>query len=221
MAIKNKKKIAVIVLVLLVFVALIVAGVIVNNKAKNNKETNNLIKDTEEKLADINAKELEEKIIEKLKNSDLNIIKQVDNLGLMTIFGDGVNFEDYITASMVCYKEDEIIGAVEIPCFKIESDNGKFKNIEYTDFVLDENIIDEVIKEVFKEEYDIDIQILGNSKYNEYFNDIKSGEGEIYYYDDNFFLSIYSIVSGIEVEYGDAVYSPMLSYNMKTFGLDF
>ena len=149
------------------------------------------------------------------------------------MFNEGVTFEGYTCVSMLCFKggiaENNIVGAVEIPCFKITSDSdGKFQNIEYTtDAMINTgSIIHEAIEDVFKDEYDIDLTVVGNSKYNKKFNEFaKDGEytnkGDVYIDDENFFLGILGQISGRDFEYGMNVDDNMKEYKTVTFGLEF
>ena len=93
-----------------------------------------------------------------------------------------------------------MLGAVEIPCFKINTDkDGKFKSIEYTDMVLEEDIIAPVVEKVFENKYGIKMKIEGNDKYNKTFNSFLkeskyTNEGEIYYIDEKFMAGVISII---------------------------
>ena len=95
--------------------------------------TNMKISETEEKLSQINAEELNSKLIEELEKTDLNVDLTLDTMFVDTIFSEGEDeLEGFTVMSIIAFKNNNVIGGIEIPCFKIESDsNGNFKNIEY------------------------------------------------------------------------------------------
>lgn len=222
----NKKKTIIAVIIIIAIIAISVIGVIIAKPII----INNKIKDTELKLSKVDVAELEEKLIEALQETKLNVkIDATDNnLLVLTNIGKGVNIEDYITASIVCLKGTNVVGAVEIPCFKINTDNnGNFKNIEYTEYMLDEyGLIKFKICNVFKDNYGVDFTIdIGDygNKYNKRFNkEIRDGgytnKGTIYIYDDLFFDGIVERINGYYVKNEASKYK---EYRTTTFGLDF
>ena len=83
----KKKKVIIIIIVILVLIALIVGGILVANTII----TNNQAKELEEKLSEIDVEELEEKLIEKLEKTTINVNKSTQNsmgdtIGIETIF---------------------------------------------------------------------------------------------------------------------------------------
>lgn len=187
MSINIKRRTIKIVIAIIVLILAIVGGIYVTQIII----INNKISVTEEKLKEINVSELESKIIERLKETDLYVEKDTGELFVGTMIKEGTEIKDYITVAYIAIKNGNGIGAVEMPVFKINTDsNGKFKNIEYLAYeIWNNNIVEETIENIFKEEYDIDftwgmLQVNGNFnvKYDETFN--KSGytnKGDIYY----------------------------------------
>ena len=142
----KKKKVIIIITVILVLIALIVGGILVANTII----TNNQAKELEEKLSEIDVEELEEKLIEKLEKTTINVNKSTQNsmgdtIGIETIFlstrgmyddmNEGENIEaykDYVMAFGRAVKNGEYSMQYMFPCFKIETDkNGDFKSITY------------------------------------------------------------------------------------------
>lgn len=143
---------------------------------------------TKEILSGINSKELETKIIEKLKTTSMN----VNTSSLKTIFGTaetlseefeeisklrlqlsihyGKNYnpyEDYVSAYIINKDENGIV----IPCFKIVSDDkGNFMYILYLNSSNFE--VSRVVDKVFKEDYGINIDYNNSKYYNKF---IKEG----------------------------------------------
>lgn len=157
-----------IIVVIVVAIAVIVGGIF----AFQFISTNSKIKDTEEKLSQINAEELENKLIENLKKSKLYVgaVSESDKELVWTEFK---NVNGVVIAKIQSTKGEY----VNIPCFKIESDsNGKFKSITFdnsqTNGIFD--ISKQVINNEFKNEYDIDTFIENNSLYSKHF--IKGSE---------------------------------------------
>ena len=144
--------------------------------------TNIKISETKEKLSQINAEELKTKLIEELEKTDLNVDLTLDSMFVDTIVTEGEDeLEGFTVMSIMAFKNNKVAGAVEIPCFKIESDsNGNFKNIEYVyTRPLNTHIIAETVENVFKNTYNIDFTIENNSKYNTTFNQFFVNEGTI------------------------------------------
>lgn len=228
MKVKINKKVFKMIIAIIIIIAIIVVGVF----ASQLITTNIKITETKEKLSQINAKELESKLIEKLKDTKLYVEIDSGNMFVATMFNEGITFKDYITLSYLCIKNGNPIGAVEIPCFRIISDsNGNFKNIEYTEYYFDNNnTIEETIRNVFKNEYGIELSMSWgwnefngnfNRKYNKTFNTDKStNKGTIYIDDNNFFIGILEKVTGIDVfKYGDTVDKELKEYRTTTFGI--
>lgn len=161
-----KKNVIKIIIGIIVAIAVIVGGIF----AFQFISTNSTIKDTEEKLSQIDAKELENKLIEELKNTKLYVgaVSESDNELVWTEFK---NVDGVVMAKIQSTNEEY----VNIPCFKIESDsNGKFKSITFDD-TENNGIFDicrQVIKNEFKNKYNIDTFIKNNSLYNNHFRKV-------------------------------------------------
>lgn len=217
--------IAIVIIAIIIGVGIFIANIVI---------TNVKIKDVEQKLSAINSEELQGKIEEELRNTDLfvemDLDMDVDNLYVASMINEGVEFEGYTCVSTLCFKGDfdNIIGIVETPCFKITSDeNGNFINIEYTEVLFNETReIEKVVERVFEKEYGIDLKKLNENKktrkkfYKEATNEY-THKGEVYTMDDNFFIAILHNITGIELEYNDNVIEDMKEYKTKTFGLEF
>ena len=157
------KNIIKIIIVIVVVIAVIVGGIF----AFQFISTNSKIKDTEEKLNQINAEELENKLIENLKKSKL-YVGAVNESDKELVWTEFKNVNGVVIAKIQSTKGEY----VNIPCFKIESDsNGKFKSITFdnsqTNGIFD--ISNQVINSEFKNEYNIDTFIENNSLYNKHF----------------------------------------------------
>lgn len=150
-----KKNVIKIIIGIIVAIVVIVGGIF----AFQFISTNNKIKDTEQTLSQINAKELQEKLIKELESTPLTN-------SYTTEFIENEN--GFIVAKIT---QKEMF--VEIPCFKIETgSNGKFRKITYLE--LGNKIVDIVnnsVKKVFKNEYDINI-VLEDSNYNRHFREV-------------------------------------------------
>ena len=147
MKVSVNKKAFKIVIGIIVAIIVIVIGIF----ASQYISTSIKIKETEKKLSEIDATELQDRLIEELKKSKLYLELDSENIFVATMFNEGVTFKDYITLSYLCIKNGNPVGAVEIPCFKITSDsNGKFKSIEYTERTVDEYIVPSIVEKVFK-----------------------------------------------------------------------
>lgn len=191
------KKVLKIIIAIIVVVALVVGGIF----AFQFISTNMKIKETEEKLSQINAEELETKLIKELEKSKLNvntsnvstkicsweeISKSKENemfvIGAEIFYGANKQDNPY-EKSISAYITSNSKETVAIPLFRIESDsNGNFKKIIYTEMALKEYYtVTDTIKKVLKDEYGIDMLIVGNEKYNTRFNKIfNSDKGTIY-----------------------------------------
>lgn len=171
---KKGKAIKIIVSIILV-IAVIVCGIII----KNIMEPKILISQTEKKVSQIDAEELQNKLISELENSSLNV-----NTSLISttfdIYDKNDKNSNWIVAMSILegfngYRygrsEDIFDGFVFVkieeksknnafyyPCFKITSnDIGKIKNIEYVcnDAYNISDIIENTINNVLKEQYNI------------------------------------------------------------------
>ncbi len=166
MSIKIKKKLVktTIIILLLIIVVLSIVALIIGSyyfvKIKNAE------KRRIQKFSEISVEELKEKIIEELKNTELNLeftlFEGTENeISVVTDINEpkkGVikEIDDYVCAIVYVSKQDELHGVV-IPCFKLEEDNGKLKSITY---LIDENvgsIVNESVEKVFRKEYGIDL----------------------------------------------------------------
>lgn len=185
------KKVLKIIIAIIVVVALVVGGIF----AYKFISTGMAIKNTEEKLSQINAKELETKLIKELEKSKLNvntsnvstkicsweeISKSKENemfvIGAEIFYGANKQDNPY-EKSISAYITSNSKETVAIPLFRIESDsNGNFKKIIYTERALKESIVPSVIEKVLKDEYGIDMLIVGNAKYNTRFNKLFNSE---------------------------------------------
>ncbi len=193
MKVSVKKKTIKIIIAIILIIAIIAVGIIATKTIINNKE----IKQTEEKLNQINAEELEKKLIEELKETQIYLnVKNEDTL----IGTEFENIDGFITAKVTVIevgKED--INSVEIPCFKIESNNGKFKNISY--FINTQGIektIQETVENTFQKEYNIDLLLKDNNSYNRHFR--KSGQSKkIESTDNDSFKLVYELITNEEI----------------------
>lgn len=221
--------IAILIVVLIAIVILITKSK--NNSNKNNRNEQDAIKQVESQLKRIDAEKLQNEIIEELQTSDLNVNLKNDSYEITTVFDTGTKFKEYICAKIEYIQNGEIDSSVEIPCFKINHDgNGKFKSIEYTYEFMTTNIINEAIRNVFKDQYglnDFDA-IIGSQKYERKF----SGEGKsgnIYYSQDEFFINVVTEINGpIQINGHVYVFNPgncqtiidmFKNYKTFTFGL--
>lgn len=205
----KKKTIKIIIAIILIIVAIIV-GIMITNSIVNDKN----IKETEEKLSQIDAKELEAKLIEELEKTELNVNIELSNGVVLTKFTETKQFEGYISAQILGLNQNNY-GAVIIPCFKIESDsNGKFKNIEYINLNYSSirETIRKIIQKTFKESYDIELFKM-NDKYSERFNKGYKSKGNIFIDDKDFGIAI---MNKINTTNFDEVFT---SYTTSTFGL--
>lgn len=180
------------------------------------------IKETEEKLSQINSEELKTKLIEELEKTDLNVDLTLDTMFVDTIFTEGKDeLEGFTVMSIIAFKNNNVIGGIEIPCFKINSDsNGNFKNIEYVyNRPLDTNIIAQTIRNVFKDSYNIDFTITNNTKYNTTFNQYFINEGTMTTVSNDFFLAIVNRIN--DDDYDDySLVEDYKEYETAKFGLN-
>lgn len=233
--IKVKKKTIKIIVAIIATIAVVALGILLTQIITT--EIN--IKQTESKLREIDAEELQIKLIEELDNTKLNINingSNVNNMYIITTFDEGVNFENYITAQIICWKNGKIVSGIEMPCFKIISDsNGKFKNIEYTEDFFGKYIIGDTVAKVFKDNYDIELtKSWGlfnfdgnfNGKYNKRFDSYSrnykyTNKGKIYSGSDAFLKTILNeVFDRFYTDYGK-ISDFDTEYRTVTFGLDF
>lgn len=105
---------------------------------------------------------------------------------------DPPRYVGYITA-FITYEPNtkSSLKGVAIPCFKIESNsNGKFKNIIFAykdDFGIADTVYN-ILKNLLKEKYDVDITVL---EYDDYIVDSRG----IYYTDKEFAVDIIKTIS--------------------------
>ncbi len=193
-----KKKTIKIIVGIIVAIAVIVGGIF----AFQFISTNMKIKDTEEKLSQINAEELQSKLIKELESTSLNVQVNNGNQFVITEFVD--NGKGYISAS-ICLVRGKNIDVVGIPCFHIERDNnGKFKNITYLENGFEiENIVGNAVRKVFKNEYDVNIIEENDSGYNSHFRQITQMQ-EITYTDTAFWETIYQKITG-DIPYNNSI----------------
>lgn len=223
------KKILKIIIAIIVAVLLIVASIFIIKAISVNIQ----IKETKERLSQINAEELKEKLIEELKKTDFNVNMNTDTMSVTTEFTDtfGENqLKDFTEILITAHKYNKLVAGIEIPCFKITSDdNGNFKNIEYIDgTILDSWIIENTIQKVFKDSYNIDLTIIGNAKYNLTFNKSKTNSGNISFASNEFLVTIISRINNTNLDYSEikkeALMETLLNkythYDTAKFGLD-
>lgn len=218
MSIKIKKKALKIIGIVIVAIIILVGLFFLIQTISTNMK----IKETEEKLSQINTEELKTKLIEGLEKTDLNVDLTLDTMFVDTIFTEGEDeLEGFTVMSIIAFKNNNIIGEIEIPCFKIESDNnGNFKNIEYVEHrVLDTNIIEQTIEDVFKYSYNIDLKIIDNIKYNSTFNRGLVNKGTVKTLSNDFFLAIVNRIN--DTEYEDySLVEDYKEYETAKFGLE-
>lgn len=184
--------------------------------------TNMKINETKEKLSQINAEELKTKLIEELEKTDLNVDLTLDSMFVDTIVAEGEDeLEGFTVMSIMAFKNNKVVGAVEIPCFKIVSDsNGKLKNIEYIQSKIMKSVsISEIVRDVFKNSYNIEVWTENNSKYNRSFNIMSVNKRTMNTVNDEFFLAVASRVNGTEFTSYSYV-KDFKNYETAKFGLD-
>lgn len=177
----NKKRTMKVVIILVAIILIGIGGYYVLNNIKINNEIN----ETEQKIKNINASELQDNLINAFKKTNINL----QGNGYYATFGDAKELTMMINNNETLSKEylgDFICvgflvsdtsesGMVVIPLFKIESDsNGKVKNISYvktsTDNYSFSELVEKTVIEVLKNQYNIDVMITGNSEYNTKYN---------------------------------------------------
>lgn len=175
----KKKKIITILIALIVLILIIILGILAIPSIK--------IKSASKKLSNINTQELQQKIIERLEKSPLNVNNETTKTEFRTLDGtktelekiiemgyevaDAYNnnvlnngkkedrpYEEFISA-YIYNKEKNSIG-VAIPCFFIESDdNGNVKRIEYWDDYNDCMFIGAIIQQEIENVLKMDYNI--------------------------------------------------------------
>ena len=174
----NNKKSLIVIFAVIVIIILAFAGKNLCEIINTNIQINN----TEEKLKKIDCDNLEKELIAELKGREINLNKTFYGKDLVLNLLDYKNVEKnniytfdteiskvssgWICATTTCKENNNIIGTMQIPCFKIEKDSeGNFKNIKF--FTGYYNPIDSnYIKEKFKTSYDIDFELFGWNNYN-------------------------------------------------------
>lgn len=208
MSIKIKKNAIKIVVIVILVIIFIVGGIFLSQFISTDRKINV----AENNLEQIKVEELEEKIIKELENSELNINTSNGNQVVMTQFTD--NNDGFVTAIIMAVNRNNIYNGdgLSIPCFKIESDeNGNFKNITYLENGDLEDVVAEAVSKVFKRDYNVDIIIDGNSRYNSNFRRVADTQ-EVETTSDNFWNIIYKRITDKE-PFETTLYT-------ITFGLD-
>lgn len=168
----------------IIIIAIILLAIVVGIIATMFVVPNMKISETHKKLKQINAKELETKILAKLENSTLNlnttsvettfIVNTDKPIGTDILSEYVAEKYQFITINIA----DTTSGAtnfMKVDLCKIESDSsGKLKSIEYIDggtnggecnFIIE--IVQDIIKNVLKTEYDIDTNVIEDLRYKE------------------------------------------------------
>lgn len=225
----NKRKFKIII-VLLVIIALIPPVVIM----KEVMYWKLLAKDTEEKITQINASELETKLIEELEKTKLNVDNKSFNTTFAICDSDNINAEtSYLTIYcellgitnpyegyiLACITENktELPERVYIPCFKVESDsNGKVQNIIYVDgnyFGIGRDL-NNIVNNILREQYGIKSYSIESVKhFRDKYKNFPFGEAHYNYLKD---INIYVT----DDEFGASVLSTLcndLGYNISEF----
>lgn len=135
-----------IVIGIILAIVLVVVGIVVANVVSTNMKIN----DTYNKLSQINAEDLENKLIQELNKTKFNVgaVNGIKSIDIKEIDG-------YVCISV---KGERDFDFVSIPVFKIDSDNsGNFKGIEYIPvFYFGEYIdIESIIFNILENEYNV------------------------------------------------------------------
>lgn len=227
------KKAFKIIIAVIVIVAIIIGGIF----AYKFISTNMKIKETEEKLSQINAEELEKKLIKELENNKLNVNtsnistkicsweeagKSGDNdlpfTMAIELFYSANKQDNPYEKSISAYITSNSKEIIAIPLFKIESDNnGKFKKIIYTEMALKEYNVTDTIKKVLKDDYDIDMFIEGNEKYNTRFNKIFNSKTSTIYATEK---NLTKILNEIHNSNNSSYPKSYQEYSTTEFGLE-
>lgn len=175
---KKKSKLLKGIIALVSLIIIIVVGIIVKKPISNNI----IIKDTENKISQINAKELETELINSLKNTSLNVNtsryktefeicnknsnKQLSLTMSVTagFYGPSEDyFENFVCAVISDTNNSNSNFGIVFPCFRITSDNsGKVRNIEYISYDnlgISDNV-HETMNSVLKNKYGIKKDII-------------------------------------------------------------
>lgn len=173
----NKKRTIKVVIILVAIILIGIGGYYVLNNIKMDNEIN----ETEQKIRNIDASELQDKLINAFKKTNINL----QGNGYVTAFGEAKDLTmmindnetlskeylgDFICAGFLISDKSEN-GIAVFPLFKIESDsNGKVKNILYLDISTKvysfSDLVKNTVEQVLKDNYNIDTVIRENSKYN-------------------------------------------------------
>lgn len=216
MSINIKKKNITIAMAIVIGIVVIVVGIFFTRFILTNIKIN----DTENKLRKISAEELQDKIINKLEETEININMNNGKKKVITEFID--NYEDtngFVTAIILYANESNLYNGegVAIPVFKIEKDStGYFKSIKYVYNSLN-GIIKEAVESVFREEYNVNVLVENNDRYNEHFRTYGKEEGlEIVRTNEDFFKTIIMKITNEDI-YNN--YLSDIEYDIMTFGL--
>ena len=159
---------------ILAIITIVIIGIVIANIMKPKI----LVNQTEKKISQIDASQLQEKIIEELRNTALNINKssiktdfQVCDINKKDYFCENIAFDSIFYAPSKNYFDNFVFATIikdkqenflYIPCFRITSDsNGKVRNIEYlcSDQYDIYTIIENSINKVLKDGYNINTPI--------------------------------------------------------------
>lgn len=161
MKVKVNKKIFIGIISVIVIVAIvaIMFGLVVPNIKFNQ---------TKIRLSQINAEELQDKIIKELEKTPLNIETYTTD----TTVDDEVkvgNNPDFVKV-FVMTSEIELADVITIPVFKITSnEDGNFKSIEYVSNFMDFEVdVEDIIFNILKTDYNIDINYSNRQKLMEH-----------------------------------------------------
>lgn len=183
----NKRKFIIIIVIAIILV--LIPPVVIMKEVMHWKL---LAKDTDKKISQIEASELETKLMEKLKNSKLNvednsfdvvfevcdkdIVDNNKNSNFLTIYYDLLKnqysnstnpYEGYILAC-VTQKNSKVPERVFIPCFKVESDSkGKVQNIKYvgSDYFGIGRDLSNIINDILREQYGVKSYSIDSVRY--------------------------------------------------------
>ena len=217
---------------IIVVIALIIASIF----AFQFISTNNKIKETERKLSQIDSTELQDKLIKELEKSKFNINtsnlktkigsweeiaksdEDISNLMAIELFYSTNKKENPYQNSISAYITVDSKGVVALPLFTIEKDNnGKLNKITYSEKVLKESVVYDTIKKVLKDDYNIDMFIDGNSKYNTRFNKIHNHDGGTIYAVQE---TLIKVLNEMNHTNNSSYPKALEEYSLSEFGLD-
>ena len=230
----NKKRTIKVVIILVAIILIGIGGYYVLNNIKMDNE----IKETEQKIRNIDASELQDNLINAFKKTNINLQGNGyyatfgDAYGLTRMISDDKTFSETYLGDFICVgflvSDNSENGLAVIPLFKIESDsNGKVKNILYLDISTKVYELSELVKntveQVLKDKYNIDTVLRGNSKYNLKYNSSLNYENtkssklyknlSIYGTSDTIIKKVINKIVGYEDYYGSEL-------KVNIFGLD-